>query len=164
MVVFAFGSVDSSSDSPTSSELGTRRDVPRRNRAKDASSDSPTRSKSSTSSGREVVENSAEDAEDMASLLPSKIWYDSLEVGKTYRLSKETPLMPTWNPQGSDETIRAIVEHKVIPVGGSINIIEAKRRDDTAWYDVRAFDEANKPLGHGWVNSLALIGQDLEAR
>ena len=72
--------------------------------------------------------------------------------------------MPTWNPEGSDEAIRAIVEHKVIPVGGSISVIETKKRNDNPWYHVKAFGVRNQPIGDGWVNSLALIGQDLQVK
>ena len=58
---------------------------------------------------------------------------DSLEIGKNYNLSKETPLMPELNPV---DPLAAINKIKYIKPGGIINIISIEEKNNTPWYFV----------------------------
>ena len=97
-------------------------------------------------------------------VFPDKMWYNNLEIGKTYRLSKETPLMSKWNPQGFNEMARVMAEHKVIPLGGLIKVSDIKQRSGTPWYRVKALNAQKRPIADGWVSGMALIGQDIQAK
>ena len=58
---------------------------------------------------------------------------DSLEIGKSYNLSKETPLMPELNPI---DPLAAINKIKYIKPGEIINIISIEEKNNTPWYFV----------------------------
>lgn len=59
---------------------------------------------------------------------------DNLEIGKSYNLSKETPLMPEYEPS---DPIAALEKIRYIRSGGTIDIVSIKRDRDTPWYFVR---------------------------
>ncbi|MBA7591045.1 hypothetical protein ES708_33193 [subsurface metagenome] len=64
---------------------------------------------------------------------------DSLEIGKSYNLSKETPLMPEYKPP---DPIAALEKIRYIRSGGTINIISIERDKDTPWYFVRVSSDS----------------------
>jgi len=59
---------------------------------------------------------------------------DTLEVEKSYNLSKETPLMAEYNPK---DVIAALKKSWIILPGGTIYIITIKGDKDTPWYFVK---------------------------
>lgn len=85
--------------------------------------------------------------------------YQSLEKGKTYSLSKTTPLMPELNPS---DPITAMNKMKELSPESRIKILSVKSKSNTTWYEVKAFDKNEKIVGTGWINSTVLIGQELK--
>ena len=85
--------------------------------------------------------------------------YQSLKSGETYSVSKTTPLMPELNPS---DPIAAMNKMKDLTPESRITILSVKSKSNTPWYEVKAFDKNHKAIGTGWVNSTALIGQELE--
>lgn len=83
----------------------------------------------------------------------------SLNVGKSYRLSKETPLMPEIE---SADPLEDIAKMKEIPAGAVITIVKVTRKGNTPWYFVQAKASATAVSQSGLINSTALIGQSLE--
>jgi len=80
---------------------------------------------------------------------------DYLEIGSTYTLSKQTPKMPTPHPETVKEIYSAIKKTKYTQIGDKIIILNRLEVGQSqTWYQV------NSNVGKGWVNSLALIGQD----
>lgn len=76
-----------------------------------------------------------------------------LIIGTRYRLSKETPLMPEFEPS---DPMRAIQNIKKIPAGRVVTILSKKEKGASPWYCVKYETD------EGWVNSVALLGQSLE--
>jgi hypothetical protein len=89
-------------------------------------------------------------------------WADpsDLRVGWRYSLSRETSLMPELEPA---DPMAAIARIRIIPRGGSIRILSSAFHEETRWYEVEAYDSSGVQAGTGWVNSIALIGQDVAA-
>jgi hypothetical protein len=87
-------------------------------------------------------------------------WADpqDLHVGKTYRLSTETPLMPELSPT---DPMQALERVKQIGLGGTITVLKIGDKGGTPWYEVQAKQADGVRLGRGWVNSIALLGQDI---
>ncbi len=83
-----------------------------------------------------------------------------LENGQAYIVSKQTPLMPFLNPA---DPIAAIQQMKQIPIGGVFKVLETAKNGNTPWYKVIAFDQRKQQIGTGWINSTALLGQELKA-
>ena len=83
-----------------------------------------------------------------------------LEVGQTYIVTKQTPLMPSHSPA---DPIAALQKMKQIPENGSFKVFDAFNKKGNPWYRVRAFDQRKKQIGTGWINSTALFGQQLKA-
>ena len=88
----------------------------------------------------------------------------ALVVGATYRLSSPspgTPLMPRLDPIGVEDLLAV----RYIPAGGTMTILQtAKQRHPASiypWYFVNAESSGGFDLGTGWVNSMALLDQDL---
>jgi hypothetical protein len=84
--------------------------------------------------------------------------WNGLTAGSSYRLSKETPLMPELNPS---DPIAAIAAVRRIGAGGSISVRQVATKDGGTWYQVEAWEPNGTGLGSGWVNSAALMGQQL---
>jgi len=82
-----------------------------------------------------------------------------LEVGIAYLVSRQTPLMPFHSPA---DPMAALQQMKRIPKGGIFKVLEADKKEGTPWYRVVAFDQRNKRIGTGWINSTALLGQRLK--
>jgi hypothetical protein len=69
----------------------------------------------------------------------------ALEIGATYTLSKRTPIMPSYEVSDLSGIVYA-------NPGDSITITRMQMVRNIVWYQVE----------RGWVNSTALIGQDLK--
>ena len=83
-----------------------------------------------------------------------------LEIGQAYIVSKQTPLMPSHSPA---DPIAAIQQMKQIPKGGGFKVLEMVKKTINPWYKVAAFDQRKMKIGTGWINSTALLGQELKA-
>ncbi len=83
-----------------------------------------------------------------------------LEIGQAYVVSKQTPLMPSHSPA---DPIAQIQQMKQIPQGGGFEILEVYKEKTNPWYRVIAFDQRTEKIGTGWINSTALVGQQLKA-
>jgi len=78
-----------------------------------------------------------------------------LKKGNVYSISKETPLMPEFEPKKPAEAIKKVI---LIPPGFYVKILGIKYKRYYPWYKVLV-----KSLGiKGWINSLALLGQTLK--
>ncbi|MCK5060954.1 hypothetical protein KAR28_00220 [Candidatus Parcubacteria bacterium] len=84
-----------------------------------------------------------------------------LQIGKTYELSKETPLMPELNPT---DPIVALGKMKKLSAGSAIKIISIAQKNNTSWYNVSFVNHSTGNIDYGWVNSTALIGQSLKEK
>ncbi|MDP2899335.1 MAG: FxLYD domain-containing protein [bacterium] len=87
-------------------------------------------------------------------------WIDpyELRVGAIYRVSKDTPLMPEFEPR---DPLRALEGMKTIRAGGSVRILSMRMKRSYPWYYVTLTDRAGQ-AHTGWINSIALAGQSLE--
>lgn len=83
-----------------------------------------------------------------------------LEVGQTYIVSKQTPLVPSHSPA---DPIAALQKMKQIPKWGVFKVLETVKKKGNPWYKVVALDQRKKRIGTGWINSMALLGQELKA-
>jgi hypothetical protein len=89
----------------------------------------------------------------------SQILPDTLQEGIAYRLSRETPLCAERHPS---DPLAALATMQGIAPGGVILVLQADRSTTWApWYRVRASDATGGHIGEGWVNSGALVGQEL---
>lgn len=88
-------------------------------------------------------------------------WLDprKLRAGQAFFVSKETPLMPEFKPAAPLAALKRI---KQIPKGGAFKIYEVKKKGSSPWYRVAGIDQNKKIIGAGWINSTALLGQDLK--
>jgi len=83
-----------------------------------------------------------------------------LEIGQAYVISKQTPLMPSHSPA---DPVAAIQQMKQIPQGGGFKVLKVYKDKTNPWYKVIAFDQRTEQIGTGWINSTALLGQQLKA-
>jgi len=83
-----------------------------------------------------------------------------LDIGQSYVVSKQTPLMPSHSPA---DPMAAIQQMKYIPQGGGFKVLEVYKEKTNPWYKVIAFDQRTEQIGTGWINSTALLGQQLKA-
>jgi len=88
-------------------------------------------------------------------------WIDANElgVGKIYKLSKVTPLMPEKDPV---DPMRAMANMEKIKAGSFIQIKEVGDKRGVVWYSVKVNTLYKETKIHGWINSIALMSQDLE--
>jgi hypothetical protein len=84
--------------------------------------------------------------------------YQSLKVNATYAISKETPLMPEFEPS---DPLAAMNNVKYLQSGSRIRILSIKTKYNSPWYEVQAKSKTGEGIGKGWINSTALIGQDI---
>ena len=80
----------------------------------------------------------------------------SFRVGQKLQLSKATPLMPELNPA---DPMAALQKMRSLPTRSRISVIGIATKNNTPWYLVEATSASNSPLGKGWINSMALMGQ-----
>lgn len=82
-----------------------------------------------------------------------------LRSGINYRLSRETPLVSERHPA---DPLRAVALIRSLPAGAIITILSMDRSDvSNPWYHVKAASASGADFGSGWVNSDALIGQEI---
>lgn len=84
---------------------------------------------------------------------------DELTPQATYRVSRETVLMPHYQAE------RALAQQRPIrkfPASSLVTVLEKKDVNDRTWYRVTATGKFGHGRDEGWINSLALIGQELE--
>jgi hypothetical protein len=81
-----------------------------------------------------------------------------LKVGESFFVSRETPLMPEVEP---DNPLEAMQRMKKIPKGAAFKVYRVEKKGNTPWYGVRAIGSDKKRIGSGWINSDALLGQDM---
>lgn len=82
-----------------------------------------------------------------------------LKSGARYRLSRETPLVPERHPA---DPLKAVASIRSIPIGAIITILGVDRGDaSNPWCHVKVVTASGADLGDGWVNSDALIGQEI---
>lgn len=84
-----------------------------------------------------------------------RVAYDELIVGNSYRLSRDTPIMPGYTLEMAAGTGRKM---RTAASGTILTILAIERQDSYLWYQV--MDD----VGEGWVNSDALIGQEIEGK
>ena len=82
----------------------------------------------------------------------------SLKIGETYSVCKITPLMPELPPS---DPMTALENVKYIQEGGLIKIISVRKKDSQPWYKVEVTDNNDQAIAEGWINSTALMGQQL---
>lgn len=84
----------------------------------------------------------------------------SLNPNITYILSaKQTPLMPALQYNGKANYFSNVM---YIPMSGKFTIIEINNTyHSQPWYKVNAYDKNDNKIGVGWINSIALVGQNL---
>lgn len=100
------------------------------------------------------------DPKSIHSYASTRAHYASLQVGVAYQVSRETPLMPEFEPS---DPLAAIAQMKRLPPSSLILVAEVRNNRDRPWYRVVASEPGGRPLGEGWINSAALIGQELRA-
>ena len=80
----------------------------------------------------------------------------SLQVGTVIQLTEQTPLMPELDPV---DPMGSLSQIRRLPAGSYIRVLSIATKGNTPWYNVRALSSSKVPLGTGWINSIALIGQ-----
>ncbi len=83
-----------------------------------------------------------------------------LEIGQAYVVSRQTPLMPSHNPA---DPMEALQQMKKIPKWGVFKVLQTVKKRGNPWYKVDAFNQRKYRIGTGWINSTALLGQELKA-
>ena len=84
--------------------------------------------------------------------------YDTLQIGSFYRISRESPLMPEFEPT---DPLGAIARMISLPASSTILIREKRYKRGTPWYRTEAYGLKGTRIGEGWINSIALMGQRL---
>ena len=85
-----------------------------------------------------------------------------LEIGKQYTLKKKTPLMPGPTPEkGVDGLVQSLKKAIYLNPSDTILITMKKNVGSVLWYGIMAYKSNGDSIGKGWINSIALIGQDL---
>lgn len=81
----------------------------------------------------------------------------NLRVGEEFKLSKKTPLMPNFRPA---KPLEAIAKMQYLTPGTIIKVLKVAMDRQTPWYYVEARSPLGTELTKGWINSIALLGQD----
>ncbi|MFX0194571.1 MAG: hypothetical protein ACFFCW_00490 [Candidatus Hodarchaeota archaeon] len=76
----------------------------------------------------------------------------NLQIGMFYQISKDTPLMPEFEPI---DPLVAIKKIRTVPANSIIKIISKREKRTTPWYYIQFGQQK------GWINSIALIGQNI---
>ena len=89
-----------------------------------------------------------------------KLGHLDLEVGAIYVLADDTPIMPDPDPADPVAALR-----QMMTAQGDLRfeVVGSRMVDGWKWYEVLVFDFDKDPSVnfYGWINSTALIGQDL---
>ena len=86
------------------------------------------------------------------------IYAKNLQVGKTYKISKRTPILK----DKPSTILEKIAGMKKIKAGSLIKVIKIIVKKEIPWYYVRVKDPEKKKTKTGWINSVFLLGQRLE--
>ena len=86
----------------------------------------------------------------------SRAPYDGLVTGESYRLSRETPLMPERRASGSLDFLENTLS---LPTGTIIRVEAVDRSGTELWYHAALVENEHMT---GWINSIALIGQQID--
>ncbi len=91
-------------------------------------------------------------------------WIDpnDLEIGKTYIISKKTPVVFYPNPWNPDDPWAAMKSMRYFPKGSVFKVIDQHDKDVGLWYLAEFF--YNKHKVTGWINRNALYGVQLKAK
>lgn len=84
---------------------------------------------------------------------------NSLDRNQSYRISRQTPLMSELNPA---DPLAAIAKTKYLSSGSIIRIMSISKKLGIPWYKVAVSNSSGSYVGTGWINSTALLGQNLE--
>ena len=95
----------------------------------------------------------------VSNIRATKVSTSDLQKGGVYTISKETPLMPEFEP--ADPTT-AITKLKKLPPGSVITVLSIRMKVNSPWYQVKTKSATGLSIGEGWINSIALIGQDIK--
>jgi len=94
--------------------------------------------------------------------ISNAIEYGSLQVGHTYIISKQTPIIPSFNT--SDTT-----KYTMLSSGSGFEVLEIRPKIVNnewyivnIWYRVNAYDIVKAQIISGWIDSVALFGQDIK--
>ncbi|MEE8359495.1 MAG: hypothetical protein V3S04_01050, partial [Candidatus Omnitrophota bacterium] len=83
----------------------------------------------------------------------------TLEKGRTYILSRATPISPKKEIPDSMEEMR---ELRKVPRRGKIKIVKVVPQEGETLYFVEGKTRKNRSVGRGWVSSVSLTGQSLK--
>ena len=122
--------------------------------------------KAVSSDGLRVVRNeislpSTLSLSDSDSFVDPALSYDDLQVGATYILSDRTAVVAEPDPVDPAAALAQIV---YAPAGFQFKVVSRPMLDGYRWYEVLVLDRDNNELGFGWINSVALVGQDLQRK
>ena len=67
--------------------------------------------------------------------------------------------MPSHSPVDPNAALQQV---KQIPKDGGFKVLEVYKEKNNPWYKVTAFDKKAETIGIGWINSIALLGQQLK--
>ncbi|MCZ6835375.1 MAG: hypothetical protein O7G85_06330 [Planctomycetota bacterium] len=81
----------------------------------------------------------------------------NLEKGKKYRLTSRVPLMP--RREGKD--VQDLGQVRQLDDGDVIEVLEKDESGTNPWYHVNADGKSGQRIGSGWINSKALLRQEL---
>lgn len=95
----------------------------------------------------------------VSNIRATKVSASDLQKGGVYIISKETPLMPEFEPA---DPATAITKLKKLPPGSVITVLSIRIKVNSPWYKVKAKSATGLSIGEGWINSIALIGQDIK--
>jgi hypothetical protein len=95
----------------------------------------------------------------VSNIRATKVYASNLQKDGIYTISKETPLMPEYEP-ADPET--ALTKMKMLPPGSVITVLDIKMKLNSPWYQVEANSAMGQRIGEGWINSIALRGQDIK--
>jgi len=82
----------------------------------------------------------------------------SLKLNTTFSISRKTPLMPQFEPS---DPLAALNDIKYLQPECRIRILSIKNKYNFPWYEVQAINKEGKSIGKGWINSTALVGQNI---
>ena len=104
-------------------------------------------------------ENEVVDKKEPENNSNDSIEIEKLKVGIGYIISRKVPLYPALVNKNT-----AIIPENVksIPSNGIFIVKDVKTNDrNIVWYKVEAYNAEDKKIGDGWINSMALVRQEL---
>lgn len=105
------------------------------------------------------LESKSNDKAINTTIVNEHISFESLKISKTYSISKETPLMPELEPK---DPLNAMEKVIYLKTNTRINILSISRIHLNPWYEVSAKNKMGDFIGKGWINSTALMRQNIE--